>query len=382
MESHKFTSISQFYKSIARKVPIVGDHNITDYFDGIDIIYKSPGFLFCYKISEKQMMRYFADNVHIFEEQQEGKIISFVTFDETYENVKEYVALDEYNQYMVGWVNYKSSYNINGTGLDNNLTSFAPPILVYPNAYHYRSVDIFTENNLYTITLQASARSYIDNAKNDCLNDYQSIAANDTCKKICKAKYNKNICSCISVEDSIVLQDDNQINFICRRGVNLVEPNVKGNNVKYSPDQKNCFPTAQDTLEYNTCKKNCPVPCTEWIYETIVSTTRMSTIVRNFGTKNTTSITIEYPFGRNIIIMSEVNSQTWINFIGSVGGLLGIWTGASIISFIQFFYLCCLADTDGICSSSIRNRKKIYPTNEENVKKEKNVTYIHVTSPV
>jgi len=36
-----------------------------------------------------------------------------------------------------------------------------------------------------------------------------------------------------------------------------------------------------------------------------------------------------------------VDAQTWEDFVASVGGLLGVWTGASIVSFVQMFYILC-----------------------------------------
>lgn len=45
--------------------------------------------------------------------------------------------------------------------------------------------------------------------------------------------------------------------------------------------------------------------------------------------------------------MTEIGAQSWENFVGNVSGLLGIWTGASILSLIQIFYLCCCNGTSG-----------------------------------
>lgn len=41
--------------------------------------------------------------------------------------------------------------------------------------------------------------------------------------------------------------------------------------------------------------------------------------------------------------MVETDRQTWEDFVGNVGGLLGVWPGASLMSVFQLFYLCCCA---------------------------------------
>ncbi len=45
------------------------------------------------------------------------------------------------------------------------------------------------------------------------------------------------------------------------------------------------------------------------------------------------------PFGSYALIEKE--SYTWVTLLGNVGGTIGLFNGASIISIFQFFYLCC-----------------------------------------
>lgn len=45
------------------------------------------------------------------------------------------------------------------------------------------------------------------------------------------------------------------------------------------------------------------------------------------------------PFGSYALIEKE--TYTWVTMLSNVGGTIGLFNGASIISFFQLFYLCC-----------------------------------------
>lgn len=346
MNENKVPSIFELYKMIYREVPIKGKNNITDYFDDISIVYKAPyGFLFCYKIHERRMVKYFEDYKETFEDGSDFKLILFSTLDETYEDIKESVTFEEYNQYMVNWIQIKSYY-IKESILKQNITNFAPAIILYPNAYDYKSIDIFSENNFYSISFRASVRTLkFSDKTNECLVGNTSLEASDYCKRRCKGLHNKNVCSCLSLTDYGAMEPGK---IVCQRGI-VFFSNVENSEILVINRTVNvqvCSPTPADIEEYNICKDQCALPCIVWTYDATVSVSRMSLIIRNVSRKKYTNISIEYPFGHNIIIMTEVDAQTWFNFIANVGGLVGIWTGASLISFIQFCYLFCFVDCD------------------------------------
>lgn len=343
MKENQFTTMSQFYEYIARDVPIKADNNLSSYFNKFEILYKDPNYLFCYTMSETQIFKYFADNVN----ESKEKIITFTTFDETYQNFRNYVTISEFNRYSRRWVEVKSMYKIEPGFEEENFTDFAPPILIYPNAYNKKSIDVFTENDVYTIYLQGSARTMKNKTRKPCVEGRASTQSNDTCLQRCLSIKFNSTCSCLSLDAAAMFADDRP-HRLCQRGITFITntgDHTSSFNFETYANQE-CPNNAKASAEYSKCMDNCIISCTLWTYDTSMSVIKMDSFVRKIGKKTTTNISVDYPFGSRIIIMTEVNAQTWENLIGSVGGLLGIWTGASILSFLQFFYLCFCADSD------------------------------------
>lgn len=86
-------------------------------------------------------------------------------------------------------------------------------------------------------------------------------------------------------------------------------------------------------------KRKCKTACEEWIYESITVSSSQDMNIKKIGLP--TLITVEYPQSGAIVVYAEVVSQTWDTFVGSIGGILGLWLGASILSVWQTFYLFC-----------------------------------------
>ena len=99
------------------------------------------------------------------------------------------------------------------------------------------------------------------------------------------------------------------------------------------------------------CLKNCSIYCETWTFEsskTVITTEKLTPntvrLIQFAGcTIEFLEINIKYPDFGQILVVIEMDSQTWEFFVSNVGGLLGIWTGASVLSFIQLIYLCCCA---------------------------------------
>lgn len=362
MNRNNLKTVSQFYKLIARKVPIIAENNLTHYFDKIEIIFKKPSYyLFCYTMSQEQVRKYFYDLS--FETKSGGKLISFSTLDETYSKLKHVVTRDEYNRVMTRWIQRKSMYNICDSSSVQDFTNFAPPVLLYPNAYNTKAVDVFSENDVYSISMQISARSLKNSGKTPCLERYQSVACNQTCKFSCKAHSWNEACNCQSLDLSSSLHED-QPSRLCKKEIAYLLPN--GTEILYPDDislfysRQACSQNGNVSMKRADCEQSCIESCTIWSYDINTAITTMASLVRKIGSKNFTNITIDYPYAINVVIMKEINSQTWGNFVGSVGGLLGIWTGASIVSVIQFVYLCCFAECTEWkhCTSFWKNRRR------------------------
>lgn len=96
---------------------------------------------------------------------------------------------------------------------------------------------------------------------------------------------------------------------------------------------------------YNACiAEYCKPPCKQWDFASTVSSLP---VPAEFAFLNfPTTIYLEYPNKAAILVISEVKSQTWESLIGNLGGIVGLWLGASIISIMQMFYLLCCEQCD------------------------------------
>lgn len=101
------------------------------------------------------------------------------------------------------------------------------------------------------------------------------------------------------------------------------------------------IPPTTPTSPKTDCSNLCMLGCERRNFDVTASSSSVYSSTTQFSTKVRTNIRIIYPIDGDVLMMTEVDSQTWDSFVGNVGGLLGIWTGASILSFLQIFYLLC-----------------------------------------
>lgn len=102
------------------------------------------------------------------------------------------------------------------------------------------------------------------------------------------------------------------------------------------------------SASYNACfVEYCTVPCTEWKFASTVSDLPLPEEFINVGFP--TLHYVEYPLANDILVMTEVRTQSWETIIGNIGGIIGLWLGASVLSLLQLFYLCCFSNCDGCC---------------------------------
>lgn len=94
---------------------------------------------------------------------------------------------------------------------------------------------------------------------------------------------------------------------------------------------------------FKRCQKiNCHQPCeeTKFQFRYMGRPALHDQSIAGFM-KWKTKMYIEYPIVTSILLVSESDAQTWESLLSMVGGFLGLWLGASILSFFQFFYYFC-----------------------------------------
>lgn len=96
---------------------------------------------------------------------------------------------------------------------------------------------------------------------------------------------------------------------------------------------------------YNSCiAETCVHPCQQFKFDSSVSIVPVPSELISLPFP--TMFYIQYPTEGNILVIEEVQMQTWETFIGDIGCIVGLWLGASIISLFQMVYLCCFTRRD------------------------------------
>lgn len=340
MKNNNFATLLDFYRSVARTVPIFADNNFTAYFDRTQIVYKEPFFLFCYEVSEGNMLKYFSTTTA-------SKVISFNSKDDSQSAVSHFVNENEYNNYILRWADRSSMYKIqNASKVD--LTLFAPPISLFLFTNIPKGLEMVSENDEYVVDVRASVFTWRNAGITTCDENKREVSsANTSCQNLCEAQFRKKACTCLRLDHAILLNVTNS-DIICYKDAYFF--NDTENIVKAIQRTTYACSTTPDLMElWHKCMNECVPACQIWKYEKSVATKTTAAILRQYGTKKLTKIYIEYPSGKDVVIMTVKDAQSWENFVGNVGGLLGVWTGASILSFLQMVYLCCCSNCEECC---------------------------------
>lgn len=361
MARNNMTSILTFYKSIAKQFH-VSYYNEKEketesiQFDKIDIVYSSNMYLYCYTLSEDKIFEILNGNKsnEAIGSRRINKELIFDVQDQTYDNFKDYISINEYNAYMKWYIESNSEYKIDVDQPNYTLQEYAPIVTLFPDAYSKKVIKILSDNNAYNVDFRASACFWKNKPEYRCAEQVRSLSTNDTCKFLCDALLYKASCTCQYIDKAIALNED-EFNKVCMNAITFwtgsdnVNVTVVNNRLFNHYNEAIICWFDSDDDNYNvheSCLKKCVEACQIWTYDFSVSILASSAIVRRFARKNVTKIVINYPSGTDIVVMKEIDAQSWDNFVGNVGGLLGIWTGASIVSLFQFFYLCCCYNVD------------------------------------
>lgn len=90
------------------------------------------------------------------------------------------------------------------------------------------------------------------------------------------------------------------------------------------------------------CKLRCLESCAQWFYSATIHASKS----RNIGNYYL-DIEINFPLSHSVMVSEETAAYTWTTLVSNVGGLIGIWLGASLLSFLQPIYLLlCPNDTE------------------------------------
>lgn len=337
---NNLSTLSEFYSAVARDPPLSKDDKFVQYFQKTEIVFKLPNILFCYIIPETKMYE-------IILEQNSGSSITdgielkFSVVDVDYKQMKEYITVEEYSHHIALWLNSYSVHQLGADQFHKDLTSFVLPMYLFPNGFSKDSVQIFSDNDEYVVRFSVSAHRWKYSATSPCVTKMKSVFPNDTCFYTCTSKFITSSCKCPFIDSAAFLGQDLPQN-LCSYEIHFISQTEKNEHNKieeswFQEMNPNCSSDFGEPLKQK-CLNNCDIPCETWFYTMGIAVRSMPNSIRFFSNKTVTSVLINYPVSGEIFIATDIDTQTWENFIGNVGGLFGIWTGASILSIIQMLY--------------------------------------------
>lgn len=409
MEANNFATLSEFYKAIARRTPENGDQyqavapkKTLFVKSGVKLIYSLNMPVFCYSIPSEVILKTIRENVYNFSDTygamkntNDRKTLTFYVAEEDEqgeeENVKpKFVTNSEYNCYLAHYFFAYSDRYLKSEKFKKNIGPLPRlPMLLFVDEHNTFEVKVHWKYSEINMRVKAS----VYESRSSCVAGARSTSDNNTCELHCETEYNLQNCLCPNLEWASKAGEDYPTSLcsykiwlidnpescigVLREKFNnsidfrsAISPTVATNATKdahFCPtndfvDNKCCRLPANNS-DFRDCIKTCQKnkACEIWTHEISVSTTNSES--KDFDEitgKSSVQVNILYPLGGEILHAKKIDIQTWDNFIGNVGGLLGVWTGASLISIFQIFYLCCCAECS-FCPrksfASVRDKK-------------------------
>lgn len=348
MVFNNFTKITEFYKKIAKNFPfdIYSPNSSLVLFQEITIfnsIFIGP--TLCYTTPGKTIFDVVKDR-----DKTSFPEISFTVKTQTYSSVSEHITLNEYNWYMSKYLMTTQNYASVNDNTVGNFSLFGLYLLLFVDGYSQDYVPIIFEDDFYTISTFITVNRYQSDSRFKCVVGERSIRTNTSFCDQCKLMYDDTSCTCITLEKAKLSNLDFPDNLcqmkIFRLSVDGKQASriVSEDDSHINVDELYCVKNDTLTELRNSCIKSCLYPCEIWSYSFsyVAERTGAASLINDYK-KISTWIRIVYPRDDNIFIMVEVDRQSWEDFVANIGGLLGVWTGASLLSIVQLFYLCCFS---------------------------------------
>lgn len=257
--------------------------------------------------------------------------------DRVYPYPNQILDKDERNAYIIATLRniYGAQSGLNETALANMDLIWPPRFSADGNEVHTATQTFTTGVYRYVIKLGGKVFRWMNSTHKPCVNMKAHVQYYEECMVSCMHE----------IYSSMKPKKDCLTYFEAVHRKNISFKNVCSMDIYFNLSQLQIFPESENMNRYlfansgNCTKRKCLTSCEEWIYESVTSSSSFDMNMKMIGIP--TIITIEYPQAGAVVVFAEVVSQTWDLLVGNVGGILGLWLGASILSLWQTFYLIC-----------------------------------------
>lgn len=372
MAKNNFTTFSQFYKNIAHTNPPRTFHLRTSFSEISGKFLTEGDAKFCYVLSgEKFINKNITD---IF-----GLGLLFTVSHSTFSSYNEYVNIDEYEKYLRSELFSSESSLLKPKG-SINFSEYQIPLELQTSENTHDSIIISPDVEKYIVKMTANVRKWQNKAEKPCIEGKVQKGFFDyECPLKCMANFIHSQCNqyCMHFKDALLINNDH-LNTVCPKKITFLN-NL--NSTEYETivssdldtvgefDKKNCAEVNDVSCSSKRLRSNkraecdtCIQSCEQWDFERSVTINVQPRSVREIAVQTFTYIQIFYPREIDIIVMSEVDTFTWDRFIADIGGVLGIWLGASMLSFVQMVYQCCFCETK---EERVKGDRKICENNNK-----------------
>lgn len=194
------------------------------------------------------------------------------------------------------------------------------------------------------ITITGSLYHWYNTSTQKCNSDQSITTFYNNCNQFCywTTIRKLNPTSCLGIIGATLLNLDT-IDKVCRFNTSFLADNTteKGDYWFTVDESKKAY----NSSYFDDCiTEYCTLPCDQWKYSSFSINLEVPQELSHLNMKHTVSVT--YP-SAGILEMWQLPSQTWSSIVGNVGGIVGLWLGASVMSILQMVYLLCFANCEG-----------------------------------
>lgn len=370
-ETNRFSSIINFLRSVSKSIyadsTLISEDNIF-YFNVSDSEVMPISSRFCHVAAGSLIAADISKSKDVFYQNFGTTLTNSFTIrmfiDATTYKSNENIDSDEYERYIVDHFSLRDFESNFPQQLANNYTKFVIPVNIFPIGFEEQSVEVIFRGANYKMSISMSAYNWMNKPQRPCNESVENaVSSNMDCKTYCLSLPNKhNYCSSLLNKD---YSENRNLTNVCRNQIMFYS--VENDNAT-SSYQEDSIERNSNSLSLKQCTLDCAKKnsgCKKWKYDVTVETKTVDTQMSSFfGPDDSSIVEVVYLTEGDIYIMTEVSSQSWENFVGNIGGLLGIWTGASLLSLFQTFYLCCCAEAT--CFPNYPS-KKLSPVNSRQI---------------